>query len=324
MPTRTWSDPNAKYKYGFNTQEKDDEIAGEGNINTALFWEYDTRLGRRWNIDPIIKFYFSPYACISDNPIIFIDVFGDDDFFDSKGKYIGSTATGTAIRIINKGITYDQATKDVNINTKLLANFEYSNTKIGLEHRKMLRKVLGYYGEPLGIDKNKIGSGFSQGGIAYYSPFDGFINIAIGADNKISAFFNDFNALKSSLIHEIVHRDDKSTGSPLYHYKAIIKEIESEFFAKAAATVEGFKSSPSMYASVLFQEAANMKVKGKYVYKTEDIQAEINIYNKAAQKAGLNTLGYNLETRQVTVMLPTVKVKGNKSKNTTTDSTKSR
>ncbi|MFO0322304.1 MAG: hypothetical protein ACK504_07750, partial [Bacteroidota bacterium] len=43
------------YRYGFNGQEKDDEIAGNGNINTAEFWQYDTRLGRRWNIDPVVK-----------------------------------------------------------------------------------------------------------------------------------------------------------------------------------------------------------------------------------------------------------------------------
>jgi hypothetical protein len=39
----------AAYRYGFNGQEKDDEVCGSGNLNTAEFWEYDTRLGRRWN-----------------------------------------------------------------------------------------------------------------------------------------------------------------------------------------------------------------------------------------------------------------------------------
>jgi hypothetical protein len=33
------------YRYRFNGQEGDDEIAGIGNIMTAEFWEYDTRLG---------------------------------------------------------------------------------------------------------------------------------------------------------------------------------------------------------------------------------------------------------------------------------------
>jgi Ca2+-binding RTX toxin-like protein len=66
------------YRFGFNGQEKVDEIAGVGNHNTALFWEYDTRLGRRWNVDPIKKEYESVYSCFSDNPIHYHDILGDD------------------------------------------------------------------------------------------------------------------------------------------------------------------------------------------------------------------------------------------------------
>lgn len=38
------------YGYGFNGQEKSDQV--HTGIYTALFWEYDGRIGRRWNIDP--------------------------------------------------------------------------------------------------------------------------------------------------------------------------------------------------------------------------------------------------------------------------------
>ena len=43
------------YRYGFNTQEKDDDVFI--GAYTAEYWEYDSRLGRRWNLDPIVKFY---------------------------------------------------------------------------------------------------------------------------------------------------------------------------------------------------------------------------------------------------------------------------
>lgn len=66
------------YKYGFNTQEKDNEIAGENNLYTAEYWEYDARIARRWNVDPVFKEFESPYACFGGNPIFFNDVFGDD------------------------------------------------------------------------------------------------------------------------------------------------------------------------------------------------------------------------------------------------------
>src|SRR5690554_6353582 len=41
------------YRYGYNTQEKVDEIAGAGNHYTAPYWEYDPRVVHRWNRDPM-------------------------------------------------------------------------------------------------------------------------------------------------------------------------------------------------------------------------------------------------------------------------------
>ena len=79
MVGRTYEgDTSKKYTYGFNGQEKVDEVSGSGNHNTALFWEYDTRLGRRWNVDPVVKPWESPYATFSNNPVLFIDPNGDD------------------------------------------------------------------------------------------------------------------------------------------------------------------------------------------------------------------------------------------------------
>jgi RHS repeat-associated protein len=67
-----------KYRYEFNGQEKSDEIKGEGNRYTALFWEYDPRLGRRWNVDPVFKSELSSYAGFRNNPLIWVDPNGDD------------------------------------------------------------------------------------------------------------------------------------------------------------------------------------------------------------------------------------------------------
>ena len=67
-----------KFRYGFNSQEKDDEVSGAGNSYTAEFWQYDSRLGRRWNIDPVLKEHESPYGCFANNPIWFADRDGAD------------------------------------------------------------------------------------------------------------------------------------------------------------------------------------------------------------------------------------------------------
>lgn len=77
MPNRTYSlSTGSKYRFGYNTQEKDDEVYGEGNLMSAKYWEYDARIGRRWNRDPITYTWQSPYSVNNDNPIVFTDPLG--------------------------------------------------------------------------------------------------------------------------------------------------------------------------------------------------------------------------------------------------------
>ena len=44
-----------------------------GSSYTAEFWQYDSRLGRRWNIDPVDKPWMSSYHAFSNKPITNID-----------------------------------------------------------------------------------------------------------------------------------------------------------------------------------------------------------------------------------------------------------
>jgi hypothetical protein len=88
MPGRSWpiqtaydntSTGTKPYRYGFNGQEGDFEVYNSGGTSyTAEFWQYDSRLGRRWNVDPIIKPWESPYATFANNPIYYIDPNGAD------------------------------------------------------------------------------------------------------------------------------------------------------------------------------------------------------------------------------------------------------
>lgn len=65
------------YRYGFNGQEMSNEIKGVGNSYTAEFWEYDPRVGRRWNLDPRPTVHISAYAAFANNPIFYSDPLGD-------------------------------------------------------------------------------------------------------------------------------------------------------------------------------------------------------------------------------------------------------
>ncbi|MBS1537050.1 MAG: hypothetical protein JST20_04815 [Bacteroidetes bacterium] len=76
------------YRYGYNGQEMDKDINSEGNITTAEFWEYDARLGRRWNQDPKPDASISNYATFNNSPIMYSDVLGDSSVWDNKGYAI--------------------------------------------------------------------------------------------------------------------------------------------------------------------------------------------------------------------------------------------
>ncbi|MCX8142717.1 MAG: hypothetical protein N3F62_00520 [Bacteroidia bacterium] len=82
---RTYDPVKPFYRFGFNTQEKTFEL--NRDHYTAKFWEYDARLGRRWNVDLIAKSNQSPYSVFASNPILFIDINGlDTSFADNNAR----------------------------------------------------------------------------------------------------------------------------------------------------------------------------------------------------------------------------------------------
>jgi hypothetical protein len=56
--------------------EGDNEVSGEGNSYTAEYWQYDSRLGRRWNVDPVPQVSMSDYSVNGNNPNVFVDPIG--------------------------------------------------------------------------------------------------------------------------------------------------------------------------------------------------------------------------------------------------------
>ena len=59
------------YRYGFQGQEKDDEIKGEGKSVNYKFRMHDSRVGRFFTVDPLARKYAynSPFA-FSENRVV--------------------------------------------------------------------------------------------------------------------------------------------------------------------------------------------------------------------------------------------------------------
>jgi len=83
MPKRSaFSD---KYRFGFNGKEKDDEINGITGAHLDFGARmYSSALGRWWSLDNKSKGYQSNYVFAANNPIIFIDPDGNDDYYYDK------------------------------------------------------------------------------------------------------------------------------------------------------------------------------------------------------------------------------------------------
>ncbi len=159
-------DRNFGLRFHFNGQEADDEIAGMGNIMSAEFWEYDTRLGRRWNRDPVVFAGISPYAVLNNNPISFVDpdglqALGGDDPKGWKKK--------------NKDGTYSDENAPP---------FKLNEVSInGGPKPTIVSKVLGWIGRAL----NNIGNVINKVGTWLSNP----LNSAYFAAGAVNAFSSD-------------------------------------------------------------------------------------------------------------------------------------
>ncbi|MFN6378635.1 MAG: hypothetical protein ACK4WD_05130 [Flavobacteriales bacterium] len=116
-------------RYGFNSQEKTDEISGSGNHYTAEYWEYDSRLGRRWNLDPMFFKYpwQSPYSAFNNNPIRFSDPLG------LEGEDEVAPAGHKEHKGANNGALYLPSSAKVETNQKTQETALVNNPKVKIK-----------------------------------------------------------------------------------------------------------------------------------------------------------------------------------------------
>jgi len=88
----------AVYRFGFNGQEKTNEIAGIGNHYEFKFREYDPRIARFWSVDPLARQYpwNSTYAFAENDVIRAKDLEGAEKLIVIHGK----TDNGSEIKTV--------------------------------------------------------------------------------------------------------------------------------------------------------------------------------------------------------------------------------
>ena len=92
VPKCNYSNP--VYRYGFQGQEKDNEIKGIGNSINYKFRMHDPRVGRFFAVDPLAGKYpwYTPYQFSGNKVIAFVELEGLEEFTindpDGNGKAV--------------------------------------------------------------------------------------------------------------------------------------------------------------------------------------------------------------------------------------------
>jgi LysM repeat protein len=148
VPNRHGS--RSAYRYGFNGMEKDDELKGIGNSYEFGNYGYDPRTGRRWNIDPLARYWQSPYVCFNNSPIVFADPDGlegvpkqkkiekGDTFYDIAKSSEGSITVSDLTKW-NPGVDH----KNLKIGSSINISDPNKNLSIGKSDSRAMKGEQG-------------------------------------------------------------------------------------------------------------------------------------------------------------------------------------
>ena len=297
MPNRHGNDN--QYRYGFQGQERDDEIKGAGNSYTAQFWEYDPRIGRRWNIDPVVKPHRSPYDAFSNNPIIMIDPKGDDDFFNADGTFSHSTKKGNNIYVKSNNTGLNIPLTSVLLNTTT--------------NEQIVKNVINYYAKQVGVKGEvelnlPIISKPSEENPAFTFKKKVFINVSktgkMWGGKSLFSGLDNIDNLKSVLFHEKLHQDDeyahknsddKSFEGLLLHVNVYTKQIENTTFDN---TTNNFKKGAMTSLGNYFENALNKSLNS---FDSEaDKTKVLNLMSEFNQGVGKKR-GYQFSAEQTSI-----------------------
>ena len=269
---------------------KTNEWAGLGNHTTALYWEYDTRIGRRANVDPIVKFWRSPYDVLDNNPIWKNDPYGDDDYFNTKGEFLRSDNKGSLIKI-------DDGKNIIAFNLFLKSN-AYSLK----DHLGAALGIANYYAPTAGV-KGKVG--FNRDIHSPSSPAntdqDNNVNLNVGF--KLYEFIKNSGDVINTLKHEAIHQQRGAVTSFADHATVYLLQITDISFIQGTSkeyqwgTVASFVSyvinsyvqDPNTNDAIELIDKFNKENKAGFILQTNSVtrpqDLEITIYDKTGAKS---------------------------------------
>ena len=197
------------YKYNGKEQDKMHGL----NLYDYHARHYDPPLGRFTTIDPLAEKYYniSPYVYVANNPMKFIDPDGKriDDYFDFKGKYLGTdNAVTDFIRIMDEN-QWNMLSENGVINPELGTHIGQLHSEASLSKSASLSIYEHYNPTGLSLADAKLGQ-FGEGTGMEVKFKDGKLsNLDVDIEGfSRSGIADHFSEVKNLFIHENKHVTD--------------------------------------------------------------------------------------------------------------------
>jgi RHS repeat-associated protein len=220
------------YRYGFNGQEKDDEIKGENNSVNFAYRMHDPRLARFLSIDPITHLlpHNSPYGFAENDVIRSIDIEGGekkiviDDGLDVK------VYTGAKLKQFADDELINEIKKEFLIKNSTM-NFKVTGVRSETFNRGLYHETVSYLQYSFSFDTyDVLGDPFDATG-TFEIPFS---SVTHGGISDIPlAVITELLAVKIVQFYGPLFKVFKNTS------KALIKGDLDQLFKKAKAAEAG-------------------------------------------------------------------------------------
>ncbi|WP_407324089.1 RHS repeat-associated core domain-containing protein [Tenacibaculum maritimum] len=173
------------YRYGFQGQEKDDEVKGEGNSINYKFRMHDPRVGRFLSIDPLASKYahYSPYSFSGNKVISHIEREG----LEEGWMYFDNNAAMSQIKLSNNKELWEKGAR------YLEANLRAFSLSLAFE-ASLPKKLVNHYTN--GVGKTLV---LNEQGMKDVNPSS--VSIYAGSFSKYRRqearrFLNELNSIK--------------------------------------------------------------------------------------------------------------------------------
>jgi hypothetical protein len=174
------------------------------------------------------------------NPIARVDPIGRDDYFNNKGKFLGSDGNGNLVRIVSgtppiNFMIADSKKVDPNIgkaNSMLLSDYLTSADISREERGNVAIAVANLYGGDIGITGIEMGVHSKNTVPAFTVGQKIFLNADF--DPKRLSKYDNRNAILNTLLHEFFHKKDnlnKIKTDYLRHAEIYLQQVSNASFS---------------------------------------------------------------------------------------------